>query len=191
MTGVTLWTACSARDFLTRRLAGELIAGSETFKGLERFWLRTGTVSNKDYTSPEYLVLQRHGWITAASTPCPPVVTPPPCWDVTLTPIGVETFRDLVPNNSVPSTYFSVPIAKRALVEVTGISKDQRVAEVEFRWKWAPLNEVGAALYPEGPQFGSTVAFRHYDDGWRLVEGNSAISNQGLGEALKNAVPAQ
>ena len=56
--------ACSPRDFLTRRLATDLIAGSETFKTTQLFWLRTGVISNKDYTSPEYLVLRRHGWIT-------------------------------------------------------------------------------------------------------------------------------
>ena len=59
-----LTVACSPRDFLTRRLATDLIAGSETFKMTQLFWLRTGVISNKDYTSPEYLVLRRHGWIT-------------------------------------------------------------------------------------------------------------------------------
>src|SRR5713226_5468065 len=40
--------ACSPRDFLTRRLAADMIAGSETFKTAQQFWLRTGIVSNKD-----------------------------------------------------------------------------------------------------------------------------------------------
>ena len=58
-----VWVACSPRDFLTRRLAGDLIAGSENFQSTQQFWLRTGLVSNKDYLSPEYLVLQQRGWI--------------------------------------------------------------------------------------------------------------------------------
>src|ERR1700686_5942981 len=56
--------ACSPRDFLTRRLASDLIASSDTFKNTQQFGLRTGVISNKDYLSPEYLVLQRRGWIT-------------------------------------------------------------------------------------------------------------------------------
>ncbi len=58
--------ACSPRDFLTRRLASDLIASSDTFKSTQQFGFRTGVISNKDYISPEYLVLQRRGWITGA-----------------------------------------------------------------------------------------------------------------------------
>jgi hypothetical protein len=114
-----------------------------------------------------------------------------PCWDVALTPIGVETFRDLIPNNAAPSQYFSVPVARRELTGITGISKEGNFADVDFSWKWVPLNEVGAALYAGGVQYNSTVAFRHYDDGWRVVEGVAPKSKQGLDEAVKNALPAQ
>src|SRR3989442_5034532 len=69
--------ACSPRDFLTRRLAADLIAGSETFKIPQQFWLRTGMISNKDYLSPEYLVLRRHRWMTGANVPCAPNIAPP------------------------------------------------------------------------------------------------------------------
>src|SRR5271157_4287761 len=34
--------ACSPRDFLTRRLASDLIASSDTFKSAQQFGLRTG-----------------------------------------------------------------------------------------------------------------------------------------------------
>ena len=195
--------ACSPRDFLTRRLAATLIAGADSFKTTQEFWLRTGVISNKDYSSPEYLVLQRHGWITGASVPCAGETTTKPapartqgnaaesCWDVALTPIGIETFRGLVPNNASPSRYFSVPAAKRELTGITGISKDGNFADVDFSWKWAPLNEVGAALYTGAIEYNSTVAFRHYDDGWRVVESSAPKSNQTLDDALKNAVPAQ
>lgn len=183
-------TACSPRDYLTRRLAGDLIAGSNSFKTPQQFWVRTGIVSNKEYLSPEYMVLQRHGWITGANVPCTPGVSPAPCWDVALTPIGVETFRDLMPANSSPQ-YFSVPAARRQLVGITGISKSDNVADVDFQWKWAPLNEVGAALYNTGVQYNSTVAFRKYDDGWRVVDGNASKGNQTLEDALKNAGTAQ
>lgn len=197
-----LTVACSPRDFLTRRLAAALIAGSDTFKAGQQFWLRTGVISSKDYSSPEYLVLERHGWITGANVPCAeepaprtaaraPAGVAPQCWDVALTPLGIETFRDLLPNNAAPSRYFSIPAARRELIAITGISKDGNSADVDFTWKWVPLNEVGSALYEGGVQYNSTVALRHYDDGWRLVESSAAKPNQGLDDALKNAVPVQ
>ena len=183
--------ACSPRDFLTRRLAADLIAGSDIFKNAQQFWLRTGIISNKDYLSPEYLVLQRRGWITGVNVSCPPTMAPPPCWDIALTPLGVETFRDLVPSNAAVSKYFPVTAARRELISVTGIIKNGNVADVDFRWKWTPLNEVGAALYSGGLQYSSSVVFKHYDDGWRLIEGNAPKTNQSLDEALKDAQPAQ
>jgi hypothetical protein len=183
--------ACSPRDFLTRRLAGDLIAGSDTFKTTQQFWLRTGMIPNKDYLSPEYLVLQRRGWITASLVSCPAGVTPPPCQDVTFTPLGVETFRDLIPSGAASTQYFEVPIANRELIEVTGISKNGSLADVDFSWRWVAVNEVGAALYSGGMKFNSSVGFKHYDDGWRIIEGSNPKSELGMDDALKNAEPAK
>jgi hypothetical protein len=182
--------ACSPRDFLTRRLASDLIAASDAFRSTQQFWVRTGVISNRDYISPEYLVLQRRGWITGTSDRCPPDVDPPPCWEVALTPIGVETFHDLIPSSSANSQQFSVPVARRQLAGITGISRSGTAADVDFLWKWIPLNEVGAALYAGGVQYRSTVGFRQYDDGWRIIEGSASKSNQGLDDALKNSEPA-
>src|SRR5947199_8509602 len=92
--------ACSPRDFLTRRLAIDLIAGSEAFKSPQQFWLRTGIVSNKDYLSPDYLVLQRHGWINGANVPFNPILITPPCRDVALTALYVDTRRDTNPSTA-------------------------------------------------------------------------------------------
>lgn len=181
--------ACSPRDFLTRRLAFDLIAGSDAFKAQQQFWLRTGVVSNKEYTSPEYLVLEHHGWITGAGTPCNGNVTPPPCWDVALTPLGVDALRDWVPANAAATQYFSVPVTRRELLAVTGITKNENRADVDFRWKWVALNEVGEALYAGSGEYNSTAGFLHYDDGWRVVEGSSPKSNQHLDDALRNAEP--
>jgi len=129
---ICLLQACSPRDYLTRNLAANLIEGSDAFKATQRFWLRTGSISNKDYVTPQYLVLQRHGWINASNAPCPPQIGPPPCWDVALTPLGVETFRNLMQGSSAQSSYFSVPAARRHLVSVNGISKDESMAEVSL-----------------------------------------------------------
>ena len=179
--------ACSPRDFLTRRLAGDLIAASNIFKVRQQFFLRIGVLSNKDYNSPEYLVLQHRGWIGGTAAPCPLNVQPPPCWDVVLTPLGVDAFRDLIPRQDSNKQYFSILTARREVVEVTGISKNGNFADVQFIWKWQPLNEVGAALYDGGLRYTSSVSFQHFDDGWRLLEGTGTSSNQSLQDALKNS----
>ena len=184
--------SCSPRDFLTRRLAADLISASDTFKTPQQFVLQTGVISNKDYVSPEYLVLQHHGWISAITAPCSPGLIPPPCWDVLLTPAGVDTVRALIPADAVSRPALTIPVAKRELFAVTGISKQANQADVDFTWRWIPLNEIGAALYSRDLQYNSTVGFRDYDDGWRITAAHSAPrTGQPLDEALKTAEPAQ
>jgi len=185
-----LLTSCSPRDFLTRRLAADLIATSETFRTQQQFQFRIGVVPNKDYLAPDYLALQHHGWISATVSPCPPALAPPPCWDVTLTPSGVDTFQSLLAPGDADKQSFTIPAARRELVAITGIAKQGNAADVEFTWKWIPLNEVGAVLYSRETYHRSTAIFRCYDDGWRVLE-SSSHSGQPLDEALKNAEPAQ
>jgi hypothetical protein len=192
LVSLLLLASCSPRDFLTRRLATDLISASDAFKAPQQFPLQTGIVSNKEYVSPEYLILQQHGWISATTAHCSPGLAPSPCWDVLLTPSGVETVRALVPANEADKTLFFIPVARRELVGVTGISKEGTLADVDFTWRWVPLNEVGAALYSGDPRYTSTVGFREYDDGWRIAIAHSAPrSAQTLDDALKNAEPAQ
>ena len=180
--------SCSARDFLTRRLAADLIAASEDFKAEQHFVLQIGLLANKDYATPEFLVLQHHGWISATVAPCTPGLTPPPCWEVTLTPSGVDTIHAILPAEQATKSSLSLPVARRQLLGVTGVSKQGTSADVEFLWKWVPLNEVGAALYSGDVRYKSVVGFRQYDDGWRVAQ-SIPHSNQTLGEALKNADP--
>jgi hypothetical protein len=184
-----LLLSCSPRDFLTRRLAADLISASDAFRTPQHYVLQTGVISNQDYVSPEYLVLQRHGWISAGNATCPRNLVPPPCWDVLLTPLGVDAVRALVPVEETAKPSFAIPLARRELVSVTGISKQGNIADVDFTWRWVPLNEIGAALYSSDLHYRSTVAFRDYDDGWRVVE-SAPHSLQTLGDALKNAQPA-
>ncbi len=183
--------ACSPRDLLTRRLATDLIAGSDSFKTTQQFWLRTGIISNKDYSSSEYVTLRRRGWITGNNASCPPEIPAPPCWDMVITPLGVDALRDWVSATAASSQYISVPVAQRELLAVTGIHKNGSVADVDFQWRWAAVNEVGAALYAKNTEYNSTVGFVYYDDGWRVIEGSSPKNDQSLTEALKNTFPAQ
>ncbi len=189
LAALCFFTACSPRDFLTRRLAAALIAGSDTFTVPQTFMLRIGPVSTKDFSSPQYLLLQHRGWIIGSLTQCPADVSPAPCWEVAFTPLGVDTFHDLVRGSETGKQIFNIPTARRELVSVTGISKDGNAADVEFTWRWAPQNEVGSALNVGGLQYKSSVAAKHYDDGWRLVEGNAPRTGQSLDDALKNAEP--
>jgi hypothetical protein len=181
--------SCSPRDFLTRRLAADLISASTAFQTPQQFTLQTGIVANKDYASPEYVVLQQHGWISATKAPCSPGLIAP-CWDVVLTPSGVDTVRTLIPAEEADKALLFIPVSRRELLAVTGISKQGNVADVDFAWKWVPLNEVGAALYSADQHYVSPVGFRDYDDGWRVLQ-SAAHSGQSLDDALKNVEPAQ
>jgi hypothetical protein len=184
-----LLSSCSPRDFLTRRLAADLIASSNTFRAPQQFQLRIGVVSNKDYLSSDYLALQHHGWISGTQVRCPADVAPPPCLDVALTPDGVDTFQSLIVPGDAEKQLLSISAARRELVAVTGIAKQGNVADVEFTWKWVPLNEVGSLFYAGDVHYRSTVSFRSFDDGWRVMQ-SASHSGQPLDEALKNSEPA-
>ena len=117
-------------------------------------------------------------------------MTPPPCWDVLLTPSGVDAVRALIPTDEADKSTLFIPVARRELVTVTGISKQDNLADVDFTWRWVPLNEVGAVLYSGDLHYNSTVGFRDYDDGWRILIASSAgRSGQSLDDALKNSEP--
>jgi len=188
ITGLLFLLSCSPRDFLTRRLATDLIASSNAFRTPQQFVLQIGVMSNKDYSAPEYLVMQHHGWISASGTPCRPGLAPPPCWDVLLTPSGVDTIRSILPASQIDKSPLEFAVANRELIAVTGIDKDGGQADVDFVWKWVPLNEVGAALYSGDLRYSSGVGFRHYDDGWRILQ-RAPQPSQSIDEALKNAEP--
>jgi hypothetical protein len=187
LVSLCLSLGCSPRDFLTRRLAADLITASDTFKAPQLFWLRTGIVSNKDFSSPESMVLQRRGWIIGTEQKCPAGVAPAPCWEVLLTPHGVDMIRPLI-SNALPDNGPMIQVARRELLGISGISKAGNFADVEFTWRWVSINRLGAALYDSGVRYRSTVGFRGYDDGWRVVE-QTALSSQPLDEALRNAQP--
>ena len=185
-----LLSSCSPRDFLTRRLAADLIAGSRTFRSQQQLQVKTGILSNQDYLSPEYLALQHRGWISGTIKRCPSPEMPAPCWDVALTPSGVDTFQSLIVPGDAEKQSFTIPAARRELVAVTGIARQGSAADVAFTWRWVPLNEVAAALYFGEVRHSSLVRFRNFDDGWRVVEGASH-TGEPLDDALKNAQSLQ
>ena len=184
-----LLASCSPRDFLSRRLATDLIATSPEFNKQQQLLVKTGVVSNKEYVSPEFVVLQHHGWVTANSAKCPAGVEPAPCWDVSFTPAGVDTIRLLVHDDEATKSAITIPAARREVIGVTGIGKQGNSADVEFTWKWVPVNEIGAAFYAEDQHYRSVVGFRQFDDGWRVVQ-SGTHSGQPIDDALSNAEAA-
>jgi hypothetical protein len=102
-------------------------------------------------------------------------------------PLGVDTIRPLI-SSALPDSGPAIQVARRELLGISGISKAGNFADVEFTWRWVSINQVGAALYDSGVRYRSTVGFRGYDDGWRVVD-QTVPSNQTLDEALRNAQP--
>ena len=149
----------------------------------------TGVISNTDYVSSRYLILQHRGWISGSKAACPSGLAPP-CWNLTLTPSGVDTLQGLVSPGEAQTQSFNIPAAKRELVGISGLAKQGDIADVEFTWKWIPLNEVGAAIYPGDVRYKSTARFRNYDDGWHLVERVSRPV-QSLEDELRDAEPVR
>jgi hypothetical protein len=178
-------SSCSPRDFLTRRLAADLIASSNTFRSPQQFQFDIGVIANDEYTSQPYVTMQHRGWISGSKVACPPSFSPAPCWNVTLTPSGVDTLQTLVAPSGTEKQSFIIPAARREMVSVTGMAKQGDLADVEFIWKWVPLNEVGATIYGSDLRYRSNARFRCYDDGWRLVDRVSPVVS--LDQELKNA----
>ncbi len=106
-----------------------------------------------------------------------------------LSPHGVDAFRSLISESTHGGTQVPIRVARRELVDVTGISKAGKFADVEFLWHWVAMNEVGSALYDSGVRYRSIVGFRSYDDGWRL-QTEALKNNQPLDDALRTAQPA-
>jgi hypothetical protein len=185
---MSLLVACSPRDFLSRRLAADLISSSDELKTPQLFWLKTGVVSNKDFSSPDDMVLKQRGWILGNEQKCPAEVAPPPCWDVLLTPLGIDAIRPLISTALPDNGTIAIQVARREVVGISGISSASNFADVEFIWHWVSLNQVGSALYDSGVRYRSTVAFRKFDDGWRVVEQNMP-ANRSLEDALRDSQP--
>src|SRR5260370_16326667 len=88
---------------------------------------------------------------------CPAGVDPPPCWDVLLTPLGVDTIRPLISTALPDNGSMSIQVARRELVSIDGISKAGNFADVDFAWRWVPINQLGPALSDTRSTSPSTV----------------------------------
>src|SRR5260221_11816873 len=133
--------ACSPRDFLTRRLAADLISTSDAFKAPQLFWLKNGIVSNQDFSSPDSMGLQHRGWIIGTQEKCPAGVDPPPCWEGVLTPLGEDTIRPLITTVLPENGPMSIQVARRDLLSIAVISKGGKGSAAAFARHWVSLNQ--------------------------------------------------
>jgi hypothetical protein len=88
-----------------------------------------------------------------------------------------ESIKDELPSMAPDSpdvTIYHIVIARKELVEVTGIATSEggRTAQVEFTWSWAPTAQAKLLpkKVPSNALQGCTAYFQLYDDGWRIVE---------------------
>lgn len=69
---------------------------------------------------------------------------------------------------------FTIPLANKQLLEVTGIATDPggKLARVEFTWSWTPRPEAKAMSnrVPSNEAHNGQVWCQLYDDGWRMGE---------------------
>jgi hypothetical protein len=87
-----------------------------------------------------------------------------------LTEKGISEKKNWIPSSM--SEDYEVPLATRELLEITGIGELQgetgAFVEVQYTWKWSPVNEVGTLMKLDEKTNAGSAAFRRFDDGWRL-----------------------
>ena len=128
---LSLLASCSPRDFLTRRLATDLIAASDDSRPRSSSPCRPEPSPTKTTCRPEYLVLQQHGWISATKAPCSPGLA------AALLGRSADAIRSghgprPGSRQEADKALLFIPVAKRELLGVTGISKQGNAADVDF-----------------------------------------------------------
>ena len=186
LVGITV--ACSPRDFLTRRLATDLIAGSDSFKTHPAILAANGRDLQQrlHFARIRDLAPARldHGQRRCLSSRncCSAVLGHGDHSAGSGRPARLG-FRD--------RSQFSIHQRASGTERTAGghgHSQGRKSwADVDFLWRWAAVNEVGAALYARNYRVQLHVGFVHYDDGWRVIEGGGLKGSQSLSEALKNA----
>jgi len=194
MRGLHIFLCCGllSRSLFAARLshaasAADLIAGSEGFRDAQQFWLRTGIMSNKTIfpglpgtRAPRLDFRIKHRLPFRHQSA--------PCWDVALTPNGVNIFHDLILRMPELHNISVCSGAKRTAG--SDRHKPKRSAGGSgFSLEVDPAECRGAALYNENVEYISTAGFRQYDDGWRLIEGSAAKSYQGW--TTRSGMPSQ
>lgn len=166
---------CSSAQ-LARSKAARLI--SECSQPDRAMRLAIGLETDKSWSSfkqicPMCETLESLGWVTEEKVSTDPKVIYPggrPNTRFELTPQGRERSKNWpVDFRTGRQVWYSVPVTKRQLVEVSGITQvTQNDAAVEYSWKPVLLDPAFSSV--PGIEFSEhkdEMSFRLYDDGWR------------------------
>jgi len=161
-----LLVGCSKSE-LTRSSATDLISHSAKF---------SPAIPTLKLSSAELQCGLKEGWW--AETPRHTRNLDPFAFYLQVTPKGKSAFGKLSSSYS-PGYATQVTLSKkysRTVTEVTGIAdftpplEGWTGKEVRFNWQWNwdQVPEMARRCLAPRPQQAGTVAFRHYDDGWRV-----------------------
>lgn len=178
--------ACSDGT-LSRDRAASLITSVEGFSREARFTIQTGAPLQSAFKclsqaeverSPVNQFMVQRGWVRfGAREANVGFGTKATCPALELTPEGQAASAQWTGGRAASGqgTAWAVPIARRELVAVTGLTTGQNEStQVEFDWKWTS-NETGAALRKSVPKANAffdqvrkgRASCRRWDDGWR------------------------
>lgn len=168
-------SACSSNP-LDRDRAASLISSAGAFHAsLYDDVPQWGSGPCSDY--PKLLALRNLGLLQVTENTGPPrsyseqmLGGGPKSCSATFTPEGRRDSAAWRSEDMLFQPIWSIPIATRQLIQVSGVSQPQGSVEAvaTFTWRWVP-NRVGQALGGVDTRiYSSNAVFRLYDDGWRL-----------------------
>lgn len=210
---ILIGPGCAGTGELTRTQAAELIGGSQAFSVPVSLPLKTemgwnlrplsadepeagaqARAAETYYQSHHQMdALRRLGLMDVRATVRERLGENYGVWSFNVEPFLMEKGKELVAGGREDHGTVSVLLARRELVEVTGITKaGDRTAQAEYTWKEVPT-AAGRAFSPTTPEHESLPAalrqalirrkqikdfdkirrgravFQRYDDGWRLL----------------------
>jgi hypothetical protein len=120
------------------------------------------------------LNMEKAGFIKIKYTKCSSSNPNTTCGSLSLTEKGVVASKDW-PHDRIDANFFEIPIALRAVVDITKLAKSSRGMTAEFTWN-CQFNDLGKEIQPSMPDkcppLGqvkkASAEFKQYDDVWRL-----------------------
>lgn len=177
---ISILTISCGSDGLSRSKAAALISENQKFSEAIKGEMRFGQVYAKGMSDTEnyelYAVLKSLGYIEEGQDKNPLMS------NVNLTEKGKIEAANWEKGNNLWGDNYKIPLAKREVVEVTGISESKsgdNFAQATFTWHLQPIGEIGKALdtgKDSEQKFDGTATLQKFDDGWRVV----GISGRGL-----------
>jgi len=203
---------CADTRELTRSKAAEMISGSQAFSApvllplkRETGWnLRPRTADEPEAEAqaraaenyyqayPQMDVLRRLGLMDVRATTRERPGENYGVWAFDVEPFLTEKGKEVTSGGREDQSAPSVILARRELIEITGITRDGQTSQAQYTWKEAPT-AAGRALVPGSPEHESLppplrqalrdrnqtkdfdkvgrgrAVFQLYDDGWRLL----------------------